>query len=301
MSITRSVFTRVFAVAAALMLVAALSAVGGGGRAVAAQQASPVAVLGDELPVTIHEGTCASPVAEPAFDVGSAVPFGADEGEDDEDDDDDGDDLRGAAPATPVLSVEEAIETTFDDLFDTQHAIAVHASPDAFGTIVACGDLGGVEEDGQIVVALRPVGGSDLAGIATFDEDEEGFLGIGEDEVQVTVNLISNVSAAPAAAPAATPVAAGANTVEVTLTEFTIDMPASVAAGEVTFVVTNAGSVEHNFEVEGQGIEEEFEENLQPGETGELTLTLEPGAYEVYCPVGSHDEQGMELELTVTG
>jgi uncharacterized cupredoxin-like copper-binding protein len=281
--------------AVAFVLIAGVTAAGTGSAR--AQPASPVVTLGDELPVAIHEGTCASPVAQPAFDLGNAVPIGTD----DDDDDDEDDDVRGTAPTDPVLSTEETIGATFDDLFDTPHVIAVHASPEGFGTIVACGDLGGVEEGGRVVVALRPVGGSDVAGIATFDEDEEEILGIGEDEVQITVNLITNVSGGAGAPPAATPVASGANTVDVTLTEFTIDMPATVAAGEVTFIVTNTGSVEHNFEVEGQGIEEEFEENLQPGETGELTLTLEPGTYEVYCPVGDHAEQGMEIELTVTG
>ncbi|MGH2559247.1 MAG: cupredoxin domain-containing protein [Thermomicrobiales bacterium] len=289
-------WTRWITAAVAMVLVFGLTVVGG--APARAQQATPVVTLGDELPVAIHEGTCAAPVAEPVFDLGNAVPFGT---ADDDDDEDDDDDVRGTVPTDPVLATEETIDTTFDDLFDTQHVIAVHASPEAFGTIVACGELGGVEEDGRVVVALRPVGGSDLAGVATFDEDEEGILGIGEDEVRITANLIPNVSGTAGAAPAATPVATGGNTVDVTLTEFAIDAPTTVAAGAVTFVVTNAGAIEHNFEIEGQGIEEEFAEDLQPGETGELTLTLEPGAYEVYCPVGNHAEQGMEIELTVTG
>ncbi|MEW6750115.1 MAG: hypothetical protein AB1505_03960 [Candidatus Latescibacterota bacterium] len=72
------------------------------------------------------------------------------------------------------------------------------------------------------------------------------------------------------------------NTVEVELTDFTIEMPASVPAGPVEFVVTNTGNVEHNFEIEGQGIEEEFGSDLQPGEMKTMRLDLEPGTYEVY-------------------
>ncbi len=97
----------------------------------------------------------------------------------------------------------------------------------------------------------------------------------------------------------ATP-ATEANVVQVELTEFEIRMPEELPAGETTFEVTNVGDAEHNFEVEGQGIEEEFEENLQPGETKTMTLDLAPGTYEVYCPVGDHAERGMRLELTVT-
>ena len=65
-------------------------------------------------------------------------------------------------------------------------------------------------------------------------------------------------------------------------------------------MVTNNGTVAHNFEIEGQGIEEELEQNLQPGATATLQVDLQPGSYTVYCPVANHREQGMELALTVT-
>ena len=98
----------------------------------------------------------------------------------------------------------------------------------------------------------------------------------------------------------ATP-AAGTAAVEVRLHGRTIEMPASLPPGETTFTVTNAGEHEHSFEIEGNGIEAELESNLQPGETGELTVTLEPGTYTVYCPVGDHREEGMVTTLRVAG
>ena len=110
---------------------------------------------------------------------------------------------------------------------------------------------------------------------------------------------VASPVASPATSPAGTPTGAAGCLVEVTETEFAIEMPDTLPAGPVTFRVTNAGTVEHNFEVEGQGIEEEFDENLPPGETRELTLDLQPGTYEVYCPVGDHGDRGMRLELTV--
>ena len=88
--------------------------------------------------------------------------------------------------------------------------------------------------------------------------------------------------------------------VEVTLTDFRIDMPATLPAGPTTFQITNAGKSEHNFEVEGQGIETELAQNLQPGESGTLEVDLRPGTYHVYCPVANHEERGMEMELMVT-
>ncbi len=99
----------------------------------------------------------------------------------------------------------------------------------------------------------------------------------------------------------ATPaVSAMGETVAVSLMEFAIDMPSELPAGPTTFEITNDGTIEHNFEVEGQGIEEELPENLAPGATGTLTVDLAPGTYEVYCPVGNHEDEGMRLELTVT-
>jgi uncharacterized cupredoxin-like copper-binding protein len=99
----------------------------------------------------------------------------------------------------------------------------------------------------------------------------------------------------------ATPTASAmGETVAVSLMEFAIDMPSELPAGPTTFEITNDGTIEHNFEVEGQGIEEELPENLAPGATGTLTVDLAPGTYEVYCPVGNHEDEGMRLELTVT-
>ena len=86
--------------------------------------------------------------------------------------------------------------------------------------------------------------------------------------------------------------------IEVKLSEYKIDMPATVPAGSTTFEVTNTGKEVHNFEIEGNGIEKRVGA-LKPGETKTLLVELKPGKYEVYCPVPGHKSHGMSLDLTV--
>ncbi len=89
--------------------------------------------------------------------------------------------------------------------------------------------------------------------------------------------------------------------VSVKLSEWKVELSqSSVTAGSVTFTVTNAGTIPHAFEVEGQGIEQETTV-IQPGSSATLTLTLKPGTYEAYCPVGndSHKKLGMQADLKV--
>ena len=89
-------------------------------------------------------------------------------------------------------------------------------------------------------------------------------------------------------------------TVEVMLVDGEIQMPDTLAAGMYMFDVTNDGELPHNLAIEGQGMEAALDEDLQPGETAMLSVELEAGEYEVYCPVGDHAEQGMQMTLTVT-
>jgi plastocyanin len=75
----------------------------------------------------------------------------------------------------------------------------------------------------------------------------------------------------------------------------TVDAP-----GTYTFEATNDGGVDHALEIEGNGIEEETD-TIGPGESASVTVDLETGTYEMYCPIGNHREMGMEGEITVSG
>jgi len=82
--------------------------------------------------------------------------------------------------------------------------------------------------------------------------------------------------------------------------DFTIEISTmELTAGTYTFVATNSGQTTHALEIEGQGLEEETAD-LAPGDSAELTVTLEPGEYELYCPVDGHKDRGMELDVTVS-
>ena len=113
----------------------------------------------------------------------------------------------------------------------------------------------------------------------------------------------------------------GGTTVDVTLTEFEVTMSSTdVPAGEVTFNVTNEGTVEHEFVVfqtdlaedalpEGSDEPEVNEddpqltsmgevEDVAPGESKSFTATLEAGSYVGICNVETHYDSGMHIDFT---
>ncbi len=81
--------------------------------------------------------------------------------------------------------------------------------------------------------------------------------------------------------------------------------PTSVRAGQqIRFNVTNPGPTgQHNLNIDGNGIPTiaAAGDNVQPNTTGVLTITAPsaPGTYKLFCPVGQHRANGMEVNLTV--
>jgi uncharacterized cupredoxin-like copper-binding protein len=102
---------------------------------------------------------------------------------------------------------------------------------------------------------------------------------------------------------AAAPSSGGGQTIQVKESEFKLT-PSSLTVskpGKVTFEATNAGSVDHALEVEGNGVEEETS-TISPGSSAKLTVDLSKnGTYEVYCPIDNHRAMGMEAKLVVGG
>ncbi|WP_328478566.1 plastocyanin/azurin family copper-binding protein [Streptomyces sp. NBC_00377] len=91
-----------------------------------------------------------------------------------------------------------------------------------------------------------------------------------------------------------------ATQVTVTETEYALKLSrTSFAPGTYTFTADNAGRAAHALEVEGPGVSEAETRTIQGGEKATVTVTLQKGSYELYCPVGGHKGLGMEQRIEV--
>lgn len=90
----------------------------------------------------------------------------------------------------------------------------------------------------------------------------------------------------------------GASSVEVTLTEFKVTFnPSVVPAGDVTFTVTNNGTVDHNFAIPSLNARTAM---LKAGESTTLEVKgLVVGEVEYLCEVAGHSAAGMTGKLSV--
>ena len=69
--------------------------------------------------------------------------------------------------------------------------------------------------------------------------------------------------------------------------------------GQYTFQLSNAGGTTHGLEIDGPGVEDQKADEIAPGGSSSLTVTLQKGKYELYCPVPGHRQLGMETDITV--
>jgi len=147
--------------------------------------------------------------------------------------------------------------------------------------------------------------------------------------VAVAGSACATSGASPAAVSPSPSAAAGSATVQVTLQEWAVvPAPASVAAGEVTFQVTNTGPADkHEFVVmktdldpgalpaddtgkvseSGTGMEVVDEiEDIAVGASPELKVTLAAGKYVLLCNIydetekEAHYKMGMRIAFNVT-
>jgi len=271
----------------ALLLAGALFATGAPGLA---QTGSP------PRPSHIHEGGCADlgGVIQPLTFL--TVPSGAESGSDQ------------AVLAEAAFST---IPLTLEEMLAEDHSLKIHLSADQIEIYLACGDIGGaLDADGALIVGLKEQDGSGYTGIAYLVPAGNGGTlisamiakvlpggGIGDDAAADTAAADGSGAADNAAGSES-----DVNVVGVRLSEFAINMPTDLPAGPTQFNVTNVGNgPPHNFVIEGNGISERLDANLERQTSGQLTVDLTPGTYTIFCPVGEggHRSQGMELTLTV--
>ena len=92
----------------------------------------------------------------------------------------------------------------------------------------------------------------------------------------------------------------GGETVRAVEKEFSIELDAgnSLDAGKYRFQVVNQGKIDHDLEIEGDGVEEKTP-LIAPGEEAALEAELKPAKYRFYCTVPGHAESGMDVDVTV--
>src|SRR6266478_6982968 len=90
-----------------------------------------------------------------------------------------------------------------------------------------------------------------------------------------------------------------ARRVDVTLSNYKIDMPTSLQPGKTAFVVKNAADGKHNFVVRSKDGSHKFTVDLQPNETKVLHVQMKRGSYTAYSPVNGNRKKGTETTLTV--
>lgn len=153
--------------------------------AASAQQATPApagAPQGVDYPVAVHMGTCESPTPEAEITLANTIVAGSDVAEGT---------FIGVTPGQPALVSSTEAEIALDDLASVERVIAVHKSPEEFGTLVACGTISGTKADGSLVIALQEVEMSGITGIAVFDENDD------QTDIKVYVNSPETVPATP--------------------------------------------------------------------------------------------------------
>lgn len=106
-------------------------------------------------------------------------------------------------------------------------------------------------------------------------------------------------SAAPSPAASAAPAATG-TPVTVTEADFKIALsPMPTTPGTYTLKIANKGQATHALEVDGPGVSDRKSDTVSPGSSTSMTVTLQKGSYEVYCPVDGHKGLGMDNHLTI--
>lgn len=192
--------TRMLASSAVVALLALLVSVFASTAGISAQS-TPTAEgtpAGDEAvvvrPAHIHEGTCPdvgdvvfplndlTPAFGPALqeEIGTPVASPA------------ALDAPAAADSEVVAESTTEVEASLDEILGAEHAINVHESPENIDVYIACGDITGTAEGGELQVQLEEVDDSGFVGVADLTDNGDGTT-----TVRVSI-MYSDTAATPA-------------------------------------------------------------------------------------------------------
>jgi plastocyanin len=236
-----------------------------------AQDATPSADSHSSQPAHIHAGTCAElgEVVLPLTDVSPDHLMSEDATPD----------VAGTPIAGEDMMMDVMTETSItnvdaslDDILAGEHALNIHESMENIGTNIACGDLTGAPDDGELTVTVGELNDSGYSGEAVLVDNRDGTT-------TVTVTLTSGTAGA-SSTPSANDSSEEAGSYEVLIEDFAYS-PAelTIKVGDsVTF--TNQDSAPHTATARDRDV-------LQTGRLGQgesMTVTFDtPGTYEYFC------------------
>jgi len=119
--------------------------------------------------------------------------------------------------------------------------------------------------------------------------------------MDATSDTAGATSTASPGGTALVPEAKAGTTVLVTLDDgaLLVQDPDAIPPGPAVFTVTNAGKQVHNLFIDGPGVQKAAGDNMVPGKTSSVNVTLSPGTYTLYCPILDHRQKGEELKLII--
>ena len=122
----------------------------------------------------------------------------------------------------------------------------------------------------------------------------------GQNTAEQTSAPPAQLTPPPASSTPSGPPSPAGSEITVTETEYRIALPqTTLTAGAYTFTARNEGNAPHDLVIKGPGVDSARTEILPGGQEGRVSVTLQPGEYELWCSVGNHRANGMVTTLAV--
>lgn len=140
-----------------------------------------------------------------------------------------------------------------------------------------------------------------LALPACRKEDQTNTTATDTTAASATSDTVSGTNPASPGGTALVPQTAAGTTVIVALNDGSIAVTNAdaIPPGPAVFTVTNGGKNVHNLFIEGPGVSKAAGNDMSPGATQNVSVTLQPGKYLLYCPILDHKQKGESVDLII--